>query len=205
MASDDSADGLADARDGLADIRRESDELAVITGRLSTTITRTFARGIVEGRRFEDMLQTIGKRMIEIGLRAGLKPLETALQGGLQALFSSNPLGGVGAPLNILPSAKGNVFASGAVTPFARGGVIGAPAWFPMQNGIGVMGERGAEAIMPLARGADGRLGVRANVASAPVSITVNIAAQDIESFRRSEAQIAGALSRAVARGRRAN
>ena len=53
---------------------------------------------------------------------------------------------------------------------------------------IGLMGERGAEAIMPLARGPDGRLGVVAQGADArPVSVTVNIAAQDVESFRRSE------------------
>jgi phage-related minor tail protein len=66
------------------------------------------------------------------------------------------------------------------------------------------MGERGAEAVMPLARGADGRLGVVAQGGeSRPVAVTVNIAAQDIESFRRSEAQITSALARAVARGQR--
>ena len=66
------------------------------------------------------------------------------------------------------------------------------------------MGERGAEAIMPLARGDDGRLGVIAqNPNSRPVAVTVNIAATDIDSFRRSEAQLTGALARAVARGQR--
>jgi phage-related minor tail protein len=66
------------------------------------------------------------------------------------------------------------------------------------------MGERGAEAIMPLARGGDGRLGVIAQSANArPVAITVNIAATDIDSVRRSEAQLTGALARAVARGQR--
>jgi phage-related minor tail protein len=57
---------------------------------------------------------------------------------------------------------------------------------------------------MPLARGPDGRLGVVAQGGAArPVSVTVNIAAQDVESFRRSEAQITSALARAVARGQR--
>jgi phage-related minor tail protein len=57
---------------------------------------------------------------------------------------------------------------------------------------------------MPLARGADGRLGVVAQSHDArAVAVTVNIAAQDVESFRRSEAQITGALARAVARGQR--
>jgi phage-related minor tail protein len=57
---------------------------------------------------------------------------------------------------------------------------------------------------MPLARGPDGRLGVRAAGAGAgPVQVTVNIATPDAESFRRSEAQVAAALARAVARGQR--
>ncbi|MGL4324320.1 MAG: phage tail tape measure protein [Beijerinckiaceae bacterium] len=203
--NDESDNSLSGTSDTLTSIRRESEELTAITGRLGSTITRTFARGIVEGRRFEDMLQSIGKSMITIGLRAGLKPLEQALQNGLSQIFSGNLFNTTGAPLNILPSAKGNAFANGTVTPFARGGVIGAPTYFPMRSGVGLMGERGAEAIMPLARGADGRLGVRTQGGPAPVAVTVNIAAQDVESFRRSEAQIAGALARAVARGRRAN
>jgi phage-related minor tail protein len=65
------------------------------------------------------------------------------------------------------------------------------------------MGEAGAEAIMPLARGPDGRLGVSAG-GGAPTLVTVNIATPDAESFKRSEAQVSAALARAVARGRRA-
>ena len=65
------------------------------------------------------------------------------------------------------------------------------------------MGERGAEAIMPLARGPNGQLGVVANGAGRAPNITVNIQTTDVESFRRSETQVAAALARAVARGRR--
>jgi phage-related minor tail protein len=66
------------------------------------------------------------------------------------------------------------------------------------------MGERGAEAIMPLARGADGRLGVIAQSGNTrPGAVTVNISATDVDSFRRSEAQVTAALARAVARGQR--
>ena len=58
---------------------------------------------------------------------------------------------------------------------------------------------------MPLARGPDGRLGVSAvDTGGRPVQVTVNIAtADDADSFRRSEAQVAAALARAVARGQR--
>jgi phage-related minor tail protein len=88
------------------------------------------------------------------------------------------------------------------VRPFAAGGVVAAPTYFPMRDGLGLMGEAGPEAILPLKRGSDGRLGVATgSQASAPV--TIHIATPDLESFRRSEAQVAAGLARAVARGRR--
>ena len=88
--------------------------------------------------------------------------------------------------------------------PFAQGGVVGAPSYFPLGRGLGVMGEKGAEAVMPLARGPDGRLGVRSGGGGGrPMSVTVNVSTPDADSFRRSEAQVSAALSRAVARGQR--
>ena len=67
------------------------------------------------------------------------------------------------------------------------------------------MGEAGPEAVMPLSRGADGRLGVAAGGGARPASVTVNIATPDADSFRRSQAQVSAALARAVARGQRAS
>jgi hypothetical protein len=57
--------------------------------------------------------------------------------------------------------AKGGAFSGGNVIPFASGDVINSPHFFPMANGMGLMGESGPEAIMPLSRGRDGKLGVR--------------------------------------------
>jgi hypothetical protein len=48
------------------------------------------------------------------------------------------------------------------LTPFAKGGVVKGATPFPMQGGLGVMGEAGPEAIIPLSRGPDGKLGVTA-------------------------------------------
>jgi phage-related minor tail protein len=62
-------------------------------------------------------------------------------------------------------------------------------------------GEAGAEAILPLARGADGRLGVQGGGQATVVH--VNVTTPDADSFRRSEAQVTAMLARAVGRGRR--
>ncbi len=87
--------------------------------------------------------------------------------------------------------------------PFASGGVVSAPTYFPMRRSVGLMGEAGAEAILPLQRGADGRLGVAAGGGGGAVNVVFNVTAADAASFRKSEAQITGMLARAVARGSR--
>jgi lambda family phage tail tape measure protein len=95
------------------------------------------------------------------------------------------------------------VVASGRVHAFARGGVVDGPVAFPMRGGTGLMGEAGPEAIMPLARGADGRLGVRGAGGGPRVQVTMNISTPDVEGFQRSRSQIAAELSRALQRGGR--
>jgi phage-related minor tail protein len=91
------------------------------------------------------------------------------------------------------------------VLPFAHGGVIASPVAFPLGgHKLGLAGEAGPEAILPLSRGKDGRLGVRAEGGAGPsLNVTFNVTAQDAASFRRSEGQIAAMLSRAVSRGAR--
>ena len=111
------------------------------------------------------------------------------------SLFS-NLLGGLS---GALPFAKGGV--PGHVVPFASGGVVSTPSYFPMGRDVGLMGEAGAEAILPLQRSADGRLGVAASGGGAPVNVVFNVTTQDAASFRKSEAQVTGMLARAVSRG----
>ncbi|WP_291634872.1 phage tail tape measure protein [Bosea sp. (in: a-proteobacteria)] len=161
------------------------------------SISGAFARGVIEGRRFEDVLRSVGRTLSESLLKSALKPLQTGLSGllgsGLKSLAGlfSNGLGG-----NLAPS----------VSVFADGGVVAAPSYFAMGRGLGLMGERGAEAIMPLSRGPDGKLGVRAGGGDGrrPVSVVVQVSTPDADSFRRSEAQVSAAIARAVARGNRA-
>ena len=85
----------------------------------------------------------------------------------------------------------------------AAGGVVRGPVAFPMRGGGGLMGEAGPEAILPLSRGADGKLGVAAESGGRPVSVTVNIQTPDVAAFQRSRSQIAAQLGRAIGRGAR--
>ena len=169
---------------GLTDVQASLDKVNVSADRVASTLTNAFARAATSGQAFDKTLQGVLMSLSNMALNAGLQPLRQ----GLSALVSSS-LGGGG----------GGV----PVTPFAQGGVVAAPTFFASGGGLGLMGERGAEAIVPLARGPDGRLGVAAGGQGGPVNVTVNIATGDAESFRRSQVQITSALARAVARGQR--
>lgn len=70
-------------------------------------------------------------------------------------------------------SAKGNAFGAGGVKMFANGGVVDSPTAFKYSGGLGVMGEAGPEAIMPLKRNSQGKLGVAVeNASSGDVKVT---------------------------------
>ena len=86
--------------------------------------------------------------------------------------------------------------------PFARGGVVSGATSFPMRGGSGLMGEAGPEAILPLARGPDGSLGVRSG-GGGGVKVVMNVTTPDVQSFARSQGQIAAQMSRALGRGNR--
>ena len=84
--------------------------------------------------------------------------LKAAAFQGLKLLFPNLQLG----------AADGAAFEQGGqLTKYAAGGVVNAPTFFRYQDGgqfkNGVMGEAGPEAILPLSRGSDGKLGVTLN------------------------------------------
>jgi lambda family phage tail tape measure protein len=97
-------------------------------------------------------------------------------------------------------SAMGNVFAQNGIQKFARGGIIDKPTLFPFANGVGLMGEAGPEAIMPLRRGRDGRLGVQAGDGGGGVSVVVNVDASgtSVQGDNAKGAEFGRAISEAV-------
>ena len=166
-------------------------DVATLERSLSKRLRSAFDGVVFDGKKLGDALEDIARSMARSTYSAAVKPV-TDHVGGLIA----RGLGG------LLPFADGAPFSQGRVMPFARGGGVSGPVAFPMRGGTGLMGEAGPEAILPLARGPDGRLGVRGGGGGA-VNVVMNITTPDVQGFRRSQGQIAAQMGRALARGNR--
>lgn len=190
--------GLAGGFAGeMSEAARAMKDMDVETRRLSrslgSSLRTAFDRAVFGGAKLGDVMRGLVGDIAGRSLNAALRPVQKSLGAGLGGLASSL----VGA----FGFANGGAFSAGRMRAFGRGGVVDGPTLFPMRGGTGLMGEAGPEAIMPLSRGADGRLGVRAQGSGGGPVVTVNISTPDIEGFRRSRGQVAAELARAVARG----
>ncbi len=156
-------------------------------------LSAAFQGAVIKGNKLDGVFKTLITRLSKLALDAAFKPLEKGLSDGFAGL-----LGGLGKGL-------GAGFGGGMpkVTPFAKGGVFNTPQMFAGGGGLGVLGEAGPEAVLPLSRDGAGRLGVRTQGGGRASNVTVNVTARDADSFRRAESDVAAAVSRAVARGQR--
>ena len=120
---------------------RQGEEMArSVFGNMTSALDRFVETGKFN---FADFARSVIMDLLKIQLRAAATQLFTQAMG-------------------FLGFANGGAFQNGRTIAFANGGVVGGPTLFPMANGMGLMGEAGPEAIMPLRRGKDGKLGVAA-------------------------------------------
>jgi lambda family phage tail tape measure protein len=180
----------------LDNLSLKTKDLTASAGGFARAMTQAFSASVTGGKQFDDVLKSLALRISDLAVRLAFKPLEKSLTTGISSLLSglTGSAGGGSASSSLTA-------ASGAIKPFASGGVIGTPTYFPLANGgVGLAGEAGPEAIMPLSRGRDGRLGIAGGGSN---TINVQIATPDLDNFRRSESYITGQIARAVARGQR--
>ena len=154
---------------------------------------------VTKGKSVTSVLDSLIMSISKMALAAAFKPLDSAFSSGLSSLFSGGGFGGGSQPF-----ASGGVFSGGLPVPFASGGVISSPVQFPLGSGqTGLAGERGPEAIMPLTRGPDGKLGISGAGGGTPINVTFHVTSPDADSFARSETQLAALLARTVNQGQR--
>jgi lambda family phage tail tape measure protein len=152
---------------------------------------REFASGILKATAQMIMQQFVLKAIMQaIGFAGGGAAKIPAISGDF---YKSMPIG------NFTPSAYGNVFGRNGIQKFAMGGVVNKPTIFPFANGTGLMGEAGPEAIMPLQRAANGKLGVIAS-GGGTTNVVVNVDAggTSVEGDQAQAKQLGVAVSAAV-------
>jgi len=171
-------------------------EVNSLSSGISSGLRRAFAGLVLDGAKLSDALQTVARSMVDTAFSLAMKPVNQALAGAISE-------GVTGLVSGAMPFADGGAFTQGRVMPFAKGGVVGSPTYFPMRGATGLMGEAGPEAIMPLRRGADGKLGVASAGGGRPVNVTFNISTPDVAGFQRSQSQMAAQLGRVLAQGER--
>ena len=166
------------------------DDLSRRANAFGSALTSALKGAVTGGKSLDQVLQGLARRMTDMALDAALAPLSKLIGGAAENAFGA---------------LVGAFSASGArVTPFAQGGVVANPSFFPHGGGLGLMGEAGAEAILPLRRGADGRLGVSAPTGrQGGASVVFNVTTQNADSFLKAETQVQAMLARAAGRGRR--
>ena len=171
--TDEPADVAIKVKADTSEVERELVKVSDLAKSFGTSMTGALKGAVVDGRELSDVLRSLALQLSTTVVNRATAPLTTFLEDAVSS-----------------------------VIPFAKGGVVSMPTRFPLSGGTGLMGESGPEAIMPLKRGGDGRLGVAAS-GGQPVQVTVNISTPDARSFVRSEGQVAAVLTRAVGRGTR--
>ena len=148
--------------------------MSVITGSATTQeALSSFFKNV--GKFFLDMAGQIIQKMITMfilnqvvgllpgGGGGGLGGMDTSISGGMNKLNPGNFTAGA---FSSFGKAKNGAYFSNGIAKFARGGIVNSPTLFPYADGgtgrFGLMGEAGPEAILPLQRGPEGKLGVQA-------------------------------------------
>jgi len=151
--------GAGGAVDGLKD---KVESLKETANEMKDTFRDAFKGLITGAKSFGEVVGNVLNTIADKLLDSAFDALWGGSGGGGGGLggFVGNLFGG------LFGSAKGNVFSGGsAVTAFANGGIVNGPTLFPMKGSqTGLMGEAGPEAIMPLSRGKNGKLGVQTGV-----------------------------------------
>lgn len=157
---------------------------------LSTTGTANFQAFAAS------VLEQSARMVMQLLIQKTIMQIIGAINPAASATPSFNPFtdfstGPSFSPFTDFKMAKGGVFAANGIVPYAMGGIVNRPTLFPFANGgsigTGLMGEAGPEAIIPLQRGANGKLGVAGG--GGTTNIVVNVDASGGTSVSGDEAQ----------------
>jgi phage-related minor tail protein len=115
----------------LTDVSVELERIGDLADGVGKALSRAFRGAVLDGKSLNGMLGEVARSFSDIALKAALQPVGALVSSAVQGLFTAADL-------------------ALAVKPFAKGGVLAAPTYFGLGQGLGLAGEAGAEAVLPL-------------------------------------------------------
>jgi lambda family phage tail tape measure protein len=179
------SDGLANYADHAANVYQSMESLATKSFQGMTDALTTF---VTTGKlSFSDLANSIISDMVRIAIQQSITgPLAGALGGALSGMFGSSLPSTASWALPKM-NAKGGVYDSPSLSAYSNQ-IHDKPKLFAFSRGAGVFGEAGPEAIIPLKRGPDGRLGVSAaGGGNAPPNVAINLINQGGEQMQAAQ------------------
>jgi hypothetical protein len=121
---------------------------------------------------FGSIAESFGKMITQMMIqKAVVEPMLNSMFGDGSA-GSTGFMSGIGTWIGgLLGSAKGNIFTSPGLSAYSNS-IVSSPTVFPFAAGMGLMGEAGPEAIIPLKRNSNGELGISGGGGG---NVTVNV------------------------------
>lgn len=163
-----SGDWTLGASRALDNFMSQGSDVAGMTENVFTDAFNSMADGIANFALTEKM----DFRSFTVSILADLAKMEariaaSKLLGSVLGMSGAGAAAGGGTPsgaynaaaLSVIPNADGGVYRSAGLSQYS-GSIVNRPTFFAFARGAAVMGEAGPEAILPLRRGANGKLGV---------------------------------------------
>ncbi|GGA05568.1 phage tail tape measure protein [Dyella caseinilytica] len=110
---------------------------------------------------FKGFISSVLSDLAKLEIRLAASKALSSLFGGGSSVGSIGSASQTGSGL-FTANAKGGVYDSPSLSAFS-GQIVSSPTMFAFAKGAGLMGEAGPEAILPLTRGSDGKLGVQSS------------------------------------------
>ena len=178
-------------------VKQKANDIASVMANETVGALKSIVNGTkTASQAFRDMALNIIQQIMDILI---WQPLIQSLTNSISGAISGSAGGGGtvgGIVSSIFGFQKGGAFSAGNVVPFANGGIVGSPTYFGMAGGrTGLMGEAGPEAIMPLKRGPNGKLGVEGG-GNVTVNQSFNFAANGDESVKKIIAEAAPGIAK---------
>ena len=191
--TDESTERWSRLREALASVQGQINELNLGTKEFTDETAQQLEdlRNTVQGalgdtisRAMRGEIDSIGEMWANLLVEMTSRAIATDI---MDALFGKSGKGGgssfgwidtIFSFFGMTKSANGNAFDQSGLIAFANGGIVDRATPFSFGGGrAGVMGEAGPEAILPLKRGGDGKLGVVSRGGGVVINQTINVQA----------------------------